>query len=93
MKLSHLEGDTSTQMSMMDGKARQLVEDLKAATTTAHGSLHAERERLEQRLLNMIDKNMASTDVQMVGCHLCCSEYWWRLGAFLVSVMGGGCLW
>ncbi|PVD20097.1 hypothetical protein C0Q70_20591 [Pomacea canaliculata] len=63
MKLQHLEGDTNTQMSMIDAKTRQLVDEMKATMTSVQGSIDAERERMEQRLLAAIEKSSASKDL------------------------------
>lgn len=66
MKLQHLEGDTNTQMSMIDAKTRQLVDEMKATMTSVQGSIDAERERMEQRLMAAIEKSSASKDLLIV---------------------------
>lgn len=63
MKLTHLEGDTNTQMSMIDAKTRQMVDDVKNMMTSLQASMDAERERSEQRILAMIEKNGAAKDL------------------------------
>ena len=66
MKLTHLEGDTNTQMSMIDAKTRQLVDEVKTMVTTMHTTIDADRDRMEQRILSMIEKNGASKDLLIV---------------------------
>ncbi|XP_076443790.1 protein FAM81A-like [Babylonia areolata] len=63
MKLTHLEGDTNTQMSMMDAKSRQMVDDVKNMMTSLQTTMDSERERSEQRLLAMIEKSGASKEL------------------------------
>ena len=69
MKLTHLEGDTSTQMSMIDAKTRQMVDEVKNMMTNLQGSMESERERSEQRILAMIEKNGASKDLLIVSSY------------------------
>lgn len=66
MKLQHLEGDTNTQMSMIDAKTRQLIEDLKANLATMQTAFETERDRTEQRLLAAIEKAEGSNDLSLV---------------------------
>ncbi|KAL8562626.1 hypothetical protein ACOMHN_011198 [Nucella lapillus] len=63
MKLTHLEGDTNTQMSMIDAKSRQMVDDVKTMMTSLQTTMDAERERSEQRILAMIEKNGSAKDL------------------------------
>nr|KAG5685670.1 hypothetical protein BaRGS_014477 [Batillaria attramentaria] len=63
MKLQHLEGDTNTQMSMIDAKSRQLVDEVKTMIEALRSASAAERERMEQRLMNLIEKSGASRDL------------------------------
>ncbi|KAK7012154.1 protein FAM81A, partial [Biomphalaria glabrata] len=63
LKIQHLEGDTNTQMSMIDAKTRQLIDDLKANLITMQSTFDTERERLEQRLLSAVDKAEANNDL------------------------------
>ncbi|XP_059176269.1 protein FAM81A-like [Physella acuta] len=63
LKIQHLEGDTNTQMSMIDAKTRQLIEDLKANLASTQSTFEAERERLEQRLLVTIEKVEGNNDL------------------------------
>ncbi|CAG5135113.1 unnamed protein product [Candidula unifasciata] len=65
MKLQHLEGDTNTQMSMIDAKTRQLIEDLKTNLTTMQTAFETERERIEQRLLVAIEKIEGNNDLSL----------------------------
>ena len=66
MKLTHLEGDTNTQMSMIDAKTRQLVDEVKTSMATMHTAIDSDRDRMEQRLMSMIEKNGASKDLLIV---------------------------
>ncbi|BFY98702.1 hypothetical protein BsWGS_01742 [Bradybaena similaris] len=65
MKLQHLEGDTNTQMSMIDAKTRQLIDDLKTNLTTMQTAFETERERTEQRLLVTIEKIEGNNDLSL----------------------------
>jgi len=56
MKLQHLEGDTNSQMSMIDAKTRQLIDELKANIINVQSTAETEREKTEQRLKGLIDK-------------------------------------
>lgn len=66
MKLQHLEGDTNSQVSMVDAKTRQMIDELKANMTSIQTTMEAERERTEQRLLSAIDKSEANHELSMV---------------------------
>ncbi|KAK3791361.1 hypothetical protein RRG08_012543 [Elysia crispata] len=63
MKLQHLEGDTNTQMSMIDAKTRQMIEELRANLQSTQSSAEVEREKTEQRLLAAIEKSEANHDL------------------------------
>ncbi|GFO50433.1 protein fam81a [Plakobranchus ocellatus] len=63
MKLQHLEGDTNTQMSMIDAKTRQLIDELRANLQSTQSSVEIEREKTEQRLLAAIEKSEANHDL------------------------------
>lgn len=63
MKLQHLEGDTNTQMSMIDAKSRQLVDEVKAMIEALRSASAAERERMEQRIMSLIEKSGANKDL------------------------------
>ncbi|CAL1534101.1 unnamed protein product [Lymnaea stagnalis] len=65
MKLQHLEGDTNTQMSMIDAKTRQLIEDMKANLSSMQSNFETERERLEQRLFVAIEKAEGNSDLNL----------------------------
>ncbi|KAK7116211.1 protein FAM81A-like isoform X2 [Littorina saxatilis] len=62
LKMTHLEGDTSTQMTMIDGRARQLVDEVKTSMANMQTNMDVERDRMEQRILAMIDKTGANKD-------------------------------
>lgn len=66
MKLQHLEGDTNSQVSMIDAKTKQLMDELKANITSVQSTMDAERERSEQRLISLIDKNEANHELALV---------------------------
>ena len=66
MKLQHLEGDTNTQMSMIDAKTKQLIDELRASLHSTHSSAEVEREKTEQRLLAAIEKSEANHDLTVV---------------------------
>lgn len=66
MKLQHLEGDSNTQMSMIDAKTRQLIDDLKTNLTTMQTAFETEREQTEQRLLVAIEKIEGNNDLSLV---------------------------
>ena len=57
MKLSHAEGGTKSQMSMMAGRVRETVDDVKAMMSSWQSSVTQERERTEERVMDMIEKH------------------------------------
>ena len=66
MKLQHLEGDTNSQMSMIDAKTRQLIDELKANIINVQSTAETEREKTEQRLKGLIDKLEGNQELNIV---------------------------
>ncbi len=71
IKLQHLEGDTNTHLTMLDSKTRQMIEDLKNTVTTLAATSESERERMEQRIISLIEKSSGAQNMQIVS-YLCC---------------------
>ncbi|XP_041361749.1 protein FAM81A-like [Gigantopelta aegis] len=65
IKLRHLEGDTNQHLTMLDVKTRQLIEDLKNMVTNVSMTTDIERERLEQRIISLIEKAGATRDIMI----------------------------
>ena len=51
---------------MIDAKTRQLVDEVKTSMATMHTAIDSDRDRMEQRLMSMIEKNGASKDLLIV---------------------------
>ncbi|KAL3866732.1 hypothetical protein ACJMK2_044013 [Sinanodonta woodiana] len=62
MRLQHLEGDTGQQMSILDARIRQIIDDLKNSVTSSQGNAESEREKLEARLEGTIEKHAQIRD-------------------------------
>ena len=66
IKMQHLEGDTNTQVSMIDAKTRQLIDEIKSSVATSANQQDIEREKLEQKLLAMVDKAEGNAELNAV---------------------------
>ncbi|KAK3588380.1 hypothetical protein CHS0354_018181 [Potamilus streckersoni] len=62
MKLQHLEGDHGQQMSILDARTRQVIDDLKNSVTTFQANAESEREKVEARLEGVIEKHAQIRD-------------------------------
>ncbi|XP_046373676.1 protein FAM81A-like [Haliotis rufescens] len=65
IKFQHLEGDTNNNLSMLDSKTRQMIEDLKNTITSVAASAEGERERMEQRIISLIEKAGGTRDLMI----------------------------
>ncbi|ESO92440.1 hypothetical protein LOTGIDRAFT_83787, partial [Lottia gigantea] len=55
IKIQHVEGDTSQYLNMLDGKTRKMIEDLKNSLGAIQAMQETERERMEERIIAMIE--------------------------------------
>ncbi|XP_013411484.1 protein FAM81A [Lingula anatina] len=62
LKIKHMEGDSSQQLSHLDTKTRALFEELRHTLTASKAVEEAEREKMESRLFTHLDRSSTSRD-------------------------------
>ncbi|XP_050402586.1 protein FAM81A [Patella vulgata] len=67
VKIQHVEGDTSNYLTMLDAKTRHMIEDLQNSLTTMQAMTETERERMEDRIIALIEQyGGSSTDLERI---------------------------
>jgi hypothetical protein len=80
MQIKHVEGDSSQQLSLLDTKTRGIVEDLRNMIATNRVYSENEREKMETRMLNYLERGNIARDNKAV------SNFFFLLGPLIYTI-------
>ena len=66
LKIRHMEGDSTNQLSALDNKTRSLMEEMKMAIKSSRALEEGEREKLEMRIITVMEKAFIQRDGRVV---------------------------
>ena len=66
LRIQHVEGDSSQQLSVLDSKTRALIEETRQAVVAQRTVAEGEREKQEMRMTSRMDRLYAAADARVV---------------------------